>query len=75
MLILLGPRVLPRLALHNLLGTSTLGTLISSVVAVLVYPALVSTFFPIKEAEAKERCKLSLGSSFHVYLAIFPMFC
>jgi len=64
MLILLEPGVPPRLVLHSLLGAATIGTLISLAVAVLVYPALVSTFFPIKEAEAGERCKLSLGLFF-----------
>ena len=76
MLILFGARIPPRLVLHSLLGATTLGTLISLVATILIYPALVSTVFSIKEVEVKEKCKFSsnlffsclLGNLSHVLL-------
>ena len=68
MLILLRSRAPPRLVFHSLLGAAILGTLISLVVTILVYPALVSVFFSIEEAEVKERCKASLGLFFSCLL-------
>ena len=53
--------------LHSFVGAGTLGTLLSTLLVVLVYPRVISTFFRIDKEEVKRACKLSknlLSSSF-----------
>jgi len=45
--------------LHSIVGVATLGTLISVLLTVLLYPKIVSTFFGIDKEEAKQECRLS----------------
>ena len=49
-----------RLVLHSLIGGLTLGTLIAVAFTVILYPRVVSAFFPIDKNRAKEQCRLSL---------------
>jgi len=56
-----------RETLHSFIGAGTLGTLISTILVVLVYPFVVSTFFRIGKEEVRKACTLSknvLASSF-----------
>jgi predicted Na+-dependent transporter len=66
--------------LHSLIGAVTLGTIISTLVTVLIYPILTSLFFRLDKVKTKEVCKLTptlilscmLGNIFHILLDI-PM--
>ena len=80
-LILFFNGVLPdHFILHSLIGALTIGTIISILVTVLIYPILTSLFFRIDKAKIKEVCKLTpalvlsciLGIIFHILLDI-PM--
>ncbi|MHA1931382.1 MAG: DUF4184 family protein [Promethearchaeota archaeon] len=73
--------VLPdHLILHSLIGAVTLGTIISILITVYIYPILSSLLFRLDKAKTKEACRLSpalllsciLGNLFHVFLDI-PM--
>ena len=48
-----------RMVLHSLLGGLTLGTIITVVFTIIVYPWLISTIFSIDKARIKEKCSLS----------------
>lgn len=53
--------------LHSFIGVGTLGTLISTLLVVLFYPLVISTFFRLRKGEVRQACKLSknvLASSF-----------
>jgi len=66
--------------MHSLVGALTIGTIISTLVTVLLYPSLVSFFFRLDKVKVKEVCKLTpalvlscaLGNVFHILLDI-PM--
>jgi len=66
------------LVLHSLLGAATIGTALSVLVTVLVYPPLVSSLFRIKKSKIERRCRLSailvfsafLGNISHVILDV-----
>ena len=56
-----------RETLHSLVGAGTIGTLISTLLVVLFYPFIVSTFFGIDKEEVRKVCTLSknvVASSF-----------
>ncbi|MGQ9460781.1 MAG: DUF4184 family protein [Candidatus Bathyarchaeaceae archaeon] len=48
-----------RLVLHSLLGAATLGTLLSVLLTVFLYPPVVSFFFKLDRERVKERCRFS----------------
>ncbi len=66
--------------LHSLVGALTIGTLISTLATVLLYPILASLLFQLDKAKVKEVCKLTpalvlsclLGNVFHILLDL-PM--
>jgi len=66
--------------MHSLIGALTIGTTISILVTVLLYPILTSLFFRLDKVKAKEACRLTpalvlscmLGNVFHILLDI-PM--
>ncbi|MBY9014074.1 MAG: hypothetical protein KGD68_00135 [Candidatus Lokiarchaeota archaeon] len=66
--------------LHTLIGALTLGTLISTLVTIMLYPILTSWFFRLDKVKVKEICRLTLalvlscmlGNVFHILLDI-PM--
>ena len=73
--------VLPdHLIMHSLIGALTIGTIISTLVTVMLYPTLTSFFFRLDKAKVKEVCRLTpalilscmLGNIFHILLDI-PM--
>ena len=73
--------VLPdHLVLHSLIGAVTVGTIISILVTVYLYPILTSLLFHLDRAKIKEVCRFSpslaiscmLGNLFHIFLDI-PM--
>ncbi len=73
--------VLPdHLFLHSLIGAVTVGTIISVLVTVFLYPILTSLLFHFDKAKIKEVCRFSsalalscmLGNLFHIFLDI-PM--
>lgn len=73
--------VLPdHLVLHSLIGAVTVGTIISVLATVYLYPILTSLFFRLDRAKIKEVCRFSpalalscmLGNLFHIFLDI-PM--
>ena len=73
--------VLPdHLILHSLIGAVTVGTIISVLVTVYIYPILTSLLFRLDKAKLKQVCRFSpalalscmLGNLFHIFLDI-PM--
>ncbi len=66
--------------MHSLIGALTIGTIISTLVTVLLYPILSSLFFSLDKVKVKEACKLTpvlvfscmLGNVFHILLDL-PM--
>ena len=44
---------------HSFVGMGTLGTFISVLLTVLVYPKVVSIFFRVNKEEAEQKCKFS----------------
>ena len=73
--------VLPdHLIMHSLIGALTIGTIISTLVTVMLYPILTSLFFRLDKTKTKEVCRLTpalvlscmLGNVFHILLDI-PM--
>lgn len=66
--------------LHSLVGALTIGTLISILATVLLYPILTSLVFRLDKSKVKEACKLTpvlalsclLGNVFHLLLDL-PM--
>jgi len=66
--------------LHSLIGALTIGTIISILVVVMLYPILTSLFFRLDKIKIKEECRLTptlalscmLGNVFHILLDI-PM--
>jgi len=73
--------ILPdHLIMHSLIGALTIGTIISTLVTVMLYPTLTSFFFRLDKVKVKEVCRLTpalilscmLGNIFHILLDI-PM--
>ena len=66
--------------MHSLIGALTIGTFISTLVTVMLYPILTSLFFRLDKVKIKELCRLTpvlvlscmLGNVFHILLDI-PM--
>jgi len=66
--------------MHSLIGALTIGTIISTLVTILLYPILTSLFFRLDKVKTKEVCSLTpalvlscmLGNVFHILLDI-PM--
>jgi len=48
-----------RIVLHSLLGAATLGTFLSVLLTVFLYPPAVSFFFKLSRKKVEERCRLS----------------
>lgn len=65
-----------RLVLHSLLGAATLGTFLSILLTVFLYPPVVSFFFKLDRERIEERCRFSgilvvsciVGCLLHVFL-------
>jgi len=51
-------RYMGRGVLHSFVGAGTLGTIVSTVLTVLIYPLAVSAFFGINKGEVRQVCKL-----------------
>ena len=66
--------------MHSLIGALTIGTIISTLVTVLLYPSLASFFFRLDKVKVKKVCRLTpalvlscvLGNVFHILLDV-PM--
>ena len=66
--------------LHSLVGALTIGTLISTLATILLYPIFASLIFRVDKVKIKEACKLTpvlvfscmLGNVFHILLDL-PM--
>ncbi len=77
-ILLFRTRLPHRLVLHSLLGAATVGTALSVIFTVLIYPPLISCFFKIEEEKVKRTCRISgvlifscfLGNLSHVLLDI-----
>ena len=65
-LLLFGAQGTNRLVLHSLLGSATLGTFLTIIVTVQVYPRLVSRLFRVDKARVESKCKLSFTVFFSV---------
>ena len=48
-----------RLVLHSLLGAATLGTFLSVLLTVFLYPPVVSFFFKLDKKRVEEKCRFS----------------
>ena len=48
-----------RLILHSFLGATTLGTFLSALITVFVYPSIVSFFFKLDKKKVKEKRRFS----------------
>lgn len=65
-----------RLVLHSLFGAATLGTFLSVLLTVFLYPPTVSLFFKLDKKRIEERCRFSgtlvisciLGGLLHVFV-------
>ncbi len=65
--------------LHSLIGGAILGTIISVISIIFIYPLLTSLFFGLDKTRVTEVCRLSpilvlsciLGSLFHIILDVF----
>ncbi|KKM96061.1 hypothetical protein LCGC14_1181890 [marine sediment metagenome] len=65
--------------LHSLIGAATIGTIISIMVTVYVYPVISSLLFALDKTRVIEICRLTmilviscmLGNLFHILLDIF----
>jgi len=68
MALLFGMQPSPRLVLHSLLGAVTIGTLLSMLLTVLVYPRLASAIFPVSKSRVEEKCRFSRGLAFSCLL-------
>ena len=55
-----GVWVQDRLVLHSLIGGLSFGTLITVALTVLVYPRVVTAFFPVDKKRVKEQCRFSV---------------
>ena len=64
LVLLFGMQPSNRLVLHSLLGAVTVGTLLSMLFTVLVYPKLTSGVFPVSKLKVKEKCRFSGGLPF-----------
>lgn len=53
-----------RLVLHSLLGAVTIGTLLSALFTVSIYPILIRSVFGIDEEKVQEKTRLSLNLVF-----------
>ena len=60
-MLLFGTQVPDRLVFHSFLGVATVGTMLSVVLVVFVYPPLISGFFKIDEEKVRGKCRLSFG--------------
>jgi hypothetical protein len=66
--------------LHSLIGALTIGTIISTLATIYLYPIIVSLIFRVDRAKLNEVCKLTpllviscmLGNIFHIFLDV-PM--
>jgi hypothetical protein len=66
--------------MHSLIGALTIGTIISTLVTVMLYPILTPLFFHLDKVKTKEVCRLTpalvlscmLGNVFHILIDI-PM--
>jgi len=75
--IITGERIpMERVVLHSLLGVATLGTFLSVMLTVFLYPSLVSFLFRLDKEKVKEKCRFSitlvvlclLGGVLHVFV-------
>jgi len=65
-----------RTVLHSLLGVATLGTFLSVMLTVFLYPSLVSFLFRLEKEGVREKCRFSvmlvvlclLGGVLHVFV-------
>jgi membrane-bound metal-dependent hydrolase YbcI (DUF457 family) len=48
-----------RLVLHSVLGAATLGTFLSVLLTVFLYPSVVSFFFKLDKEKVEEKCRFS----------------
>jgi membrane-bound metal-dependent hydrolase YbcI (DUF457 family) len=48
-----------RLVLHSFLGAATLGTFMSVLLTVFLYPSVVSFFFKLNKEKVEEKCRFS----------------
>jgi len=48
-----------RLILHSLLGSAVIGTFVSALLTVFVYPIVVSSVFRLNKDEVREKCRFS----------------
>lgn len=48
-----------RLVLHSMLGAATIGTFLSVLLTVFLYPSVVSFFFKLDKEKVEEKCRLS----------------
>jgi membrane-bound metal-dependent hydrolase YbcI (DUF457 family) len=68
MVLLLGTEVPDRLVLHSLFGAATIGTCLSVVFTVVVYPSLVGGLLGIDRNEFRNVCRFSSALVLSVFL-------
>ena len=65
-----------RLVLHSFLGAASIGTFLSVLLTILLYPSVISFFFKLDKEMVKEKCRFSrnlvilclVGTLSHVFL-------
>lgn len=68
MIYLFGVEGTNRMILHSLLGSATIGTFLSLVATILIYPFLVSRLFHVDEKRVENKCKFSFAVAFSVFV-------
>jgi membrane-bound metal-dependent hydrolase YbcI (DUF457 family) len=48
-----------RLVFHSIIGAATVGTIVSVVIVLIIYPQLVSFFFRINKKDVEKKCRFS----------------
>jgi membrane-bound metal-dependent hydrolase YbcI (DUF457 family) len=59
-----------RMALHSLLGATTVGTTLAAAITVWLYPTLTSKIFPISKLRVKDKCRFSISLAFSCLLGV-----
>ena len=67
-ILLFGDKIPDHLVLHSLLGAATIGTVLSILVTILVYPPLISGLFRIEKSKIERKCRLSAMLVFSAFL-------
>lgn len=67
-ILLFGTRIPDRALLHSLVGAASIGTILSVIFTVLMYPLLTSSLFKIDKHKIESKCRLSFALIFSCFI-------